>query len=47
VRVVYDHRVTDGATVARALARLEAVLTGEVLNELRAMADPAAGRQAA
>jgi hypothetical protein len=38
VRVVYDHRVTDGATIARALARLEAVLTGEVLDELRAMA---------
>lgn len=38
VRVIYDHRVTDGATIARALARLEAVLTGEVLGELRAMA---------
>jgi hypothetical protein len=38
VRVIYDHRVTDGATIARALARLEEVLTGEVLNELRAMA---------
>ncbi|SRR5581483_9790195 len=40
VRVVYDHRVTDGATIARALARLEAVLTGEVLAELRQMAAP-------
>jgi hypothetical protein len=38
VRVIYDHRVTDGATIARALARLEAVLTGELLAELRAMA---------
>ena len=40
VRVVYDHRVMDGATVARALARLEAELTGAVCDELRAMADP-------
>ncbi|HVK18011.1 MAG TPA: hypothetical protein VM533_13765 [Fimbriiglobus sp.] len=46
VRVIYDHRVTDGATIARALARLEEVLTGEVLDELRAMA-PARGRIAA
>lgn len=45
VRIVYDHRVLDGATVARALAKLEAVLTGAILDELRAMADP--GRAAA
>lgn len=38
VRVVYDHRVLDGATIARALARLEAVLTGPIVEELRAMA---------
>src|SRR5262245_13572966 len=38
VRIVYDHRVLDGATVARALARLEAELTGPIRNELRAMA---------
>lgn len=35
VRLVYDHRVLDGATVARALARLEAELTGAVCAELR------------
>jgi hypothetical protein len=35
VRLVYDHRVTDGATVARALVALEAALTGPVLAELR------------
>jgi hypothetical protein len=35
VRLVYDHRVLDGATVARALERLEAELTGGVLAELR------------
>lgn len=44
VRLVYDHRVLDGATVARALARLEAALTGPVVAELR---DPAAVRRAA
>jgi hypothetical protein len=35
VRLVYDHRVLDGATVARALADLERVLTHETLAELR------------
>ena len=34
VRVVYDHRVLDGATVARALARLEEVMNGPVRAEL-------------
>ena len=36
VRVVYDHRVIDGANVARVLARLEAVLCGPIVEELRA-----------
>lgn len=40
VRVVYDHRVMDGATVARALTRLEAVLAGPIAEELRVAADP-------
>jgi hypothetical protein len=35
VRVIYDHRVMDGATLARALADLERVLTCEILAELR------------
>lgn len=35
VRLVYDHRVMDGATVARALGRLEEVLTGAIVDELR------------
>jgi hypothetical protein len=35
VRIIYDHRVMDGATVARALADLEGVLTHEILAELR------------
>lgn len=34
VRLVYDHRVADGATVARALVALEAALTGPVLAEV-------------
>jgi hypothetical protein len=34
VRVIYDHRVLDGSTVARALARLEDVLNDEILAEI-------------
>jgi len=34
VRLIYDHRVMDGATVARALAAMERVLTNEILLEL-------------
>jgi hypothetical protein len=41
VRFIYDHRVMDGATVARALAKMEEELTGAICDELRAMA-PAA-----
>ena len=37
VRVSYDHRTLDGATVARALADLERFLTHEILAELRYM----------
>jgi hypothetical protein len=35
VRFVYDHRVMDGPTVARALALMEDVLHHEVLQEIR------------
>jgi hypothetical protein len=35
VRLVYDHRVLDGATVARALTRMEQVLNTAVAAELR------------
>ena len=38
VRIVYDHRVMNGATVARALARLEEILNSAVLKEVRALA---------
>ena len=34
VRIIYDHRVLDGATVARALAALEDTLNGPILAEL-------------
>jgi hypothetical protein len=34
VRLTYDHRVLDGAPVARAMAALEEVLHGEILEEL-------------
>lgn len=37
VRIIYDHRVIDGATVGRALLRLERVLTNEIVGELQAM----------
>ncbi len=35
VRLIYDHRVLDGATVARALADLERAFHHEILAELR------------
>jgi len=41
VRLVYDHRVLDGATVARVLAKLEEQLNGAVLAELRAVTEMA------
>jgi hypothetical protein len=34
VRLIYDHRVLDGATVGRALGELEAVLNGPITAEL-------------
>jgi hypothetical protein len=34
VRIMYDHRVLDGSDVARALERLEAKLTGDLVTEL-------------
>jgi hypothetical protein len=38
VRLIYDHRVFDGAVVARALAKLEEMLNGPILEELRGLA---------
>lgn len=42
VRLIYDHRVMDGATVARALARLEEVLNTSLRDELSALSARAA-----
>jgi hypothetical protein len=42
VRLVYDHRVTDGAPVARALADLERILNAEIVDELRHFRGPEA-----
>ena len=38
VRIIYDHRVMNGATVARALNRLEEILNTAILDEVREMA---------
>jgi non-ribosomal peptide synthetase component F len=38
VTLIADHRVLDGAVVARALARLEEVLCNGMLAELRGLA---------
>jgi hypothetical protein len=40
VRIMYDHRVADGATVARALERFEAILNGPVADEIGPAARP-------
>lgn len=40
VRLVYDHRVLDGANVARAIVELEEVLHNEILAELQAGPPP-------
>jgi len=43
VRVVYDHRVLDGAAVARALTDLEDVLNGPIAEELWQLAPAGRG----
>ena len=42
LKVIYDHRVMDGRTVARILVRLEEVLNGAILDEVRGLARQAA-----
>ncbi|MBA4019495.1 MAG: hypothetical protein C0483_20205 [Pirellula sp.] len=37
VRIIYDHRILDGATIARALALLEETLQGEMVAELQSL----------
>lgn len=36
VRLIYDHRLMDGATVARALKQMEEILNGPIVEELKA-----------
>ena len=38
VRIIYDHRVMNGATVARALTRLEELLNSVILEEVQSLA---------
>jgi hypothetical protein len=38
VRIVYDHRVTDGAEIGKGLCRLEEIMVGVIAQELRALA---------
>src|SRR4051812_27559388 len=42
VRIIFDHRVLDGCSVARALARLDEVLNGPIIEELQGAAAPRA-----
>ena len=44
VRMVIDHRVMDGMQFAAILARLEAIMNGPILDELRANAAPSSLR---
>jgi hypothetical protein len=46
VRILYDHRVMDGANVARALERFEAILNGAVAAEVDAMSGDVPKRDA-
>jgi len=41
-RIMYDHRVMDGATVARALGRMEDILNSVILEEVRSLPRAAA-----
>jgi len=40
VTLCYDHRLLDGAEIARYLRELEEILNGEIADELRSMATP-------
>lgn len=43
VRFIYDHRIVDGAVIARALATMEAILTGAIQSELITLSRPTQG----
>ena len=40
VTILFDHRVTDDACIARALRDMEALLKGPIIRELEDMAGP-------
>jgi hypothetical protein len=42
-RIMYDHRVMDGATIARALRRMEEILNSVILEEVRSLPRAAVG----
>jgi hypothetical protein len=42
-RIVYDHRVMDGPTIARALRRMEEILNSVILDEVRSLPRAAVG----
>jgi hypothetical protein len=45
VRIIYDHRVMDGATVARVLGRLQEILNSVILEEVRSLPANKAGHE--
>lgn len=47
VRILYDHRVMDGANVARALERFEAILNGAVAAEVNGLVNGTASAERA
>ncbi|WP_331377099.1 hypothetical protein [Sinorhizobium chiapasense] len=47
VRIHYDHRVMDGANVARALERFEKILNGEVADEVAGLSESGTAPNAA
>ena len=47
VLIRWDHRVTDGAPIAKALTRLEQVLNNEIAAELRSLRRPVQARSVA
>ena len=40
IKLIYDHRVLDGAYIARRLSDIETVLNGVILDELRSSNKP-------
>jgi hypothetical protein len=45
VRIMYDHRVMDGATVARALGRMEEIINSVIVEEINPMRDTSGSRE--